>query len=73
MKQLEIKVFKYGTFQELITFDFLDIEELKNWIIKIQDYTIEQKEIEKECGESVCKFSGSFIFEDKEYFIYLDF
>lgn len=72
MKKLKVSIYKYGEYRRSDTYNFGSIRELEEWVSNSVKFTDREIEMEKLCGESLNKWSGTFIYNNRDYYIYID-
>ena len=70
--KINLFTYKNGEFKGTETIKFNTEKELKNWINQSIEYTKETKSKEMECGETLCKYHGTFQLNGIEHNVYLD-
>jgi hypothetical protein len=72
MITIQLKMFKYGSYKESKTENFLSREEFVNWLSNAKRYTEKLKKDSQKYGEDLEKWTASFEYEGFEYNISLD-
>lgn len=69
---LSVQLYKYGYKDDILDYTFNTIKELEEWISRREKETIKLEKEEKECGESLIKWTGDFKYKSKEYSLAID-
>lgn len=72
MIEIRISLYKHGDLREYEYKTFENLADLNEWLEGVLKYTDELKKQENDCGESLCKWTAEFSYNNKRYRIYLD-